>query len=197
MYTSANHLHYPNIEIFGSLWQSLSAVLALFGKEDAFHARWVSGCTPSISLDSKLGFLLFQPQYFFCSNSIFVPVPFLDFLWFQPQDLFSFNPRICLIVFPWLLLGFLYVKQPISSSFVCDAFHTTWVLVWIYFQFPSCKSRCSFQGIVFSQNLFCFGWKVIRLLFNINVFIAYQAILHTGEPTIYWEPGVKDILKVM
>ena len=148
------------------------------------HAQHFFGFKTRISFVSTSGFLLFQ--------SIFVPVPLLEFLWFQPQDLFSFNPRICLIVFPWLLLGFLGVKEPISSSFVCDVFHTTWVLVWIYFQlrFPSCNSRCSFQGIVFFQNPFCFEWKVIRLLFNINVFIAYQAILHTGEPTIYWEPGV-------
>ena len=176
--------------------------MALSRKEDAFHARWVFGCTPNISLDSKLGFLLFQPQDFFCSNSIFVPVPFLEFLWFQPQDLFSFNPRICLIVFPWLLLGFLCVKEPISSSFVCDAFHTTWVLVWIYFQlrFPSCSSLCSFQGVVFSESIL-FWVKSYQVAFQHKCFYCLSShSVHEGTNDIlkarcirHLESNVKEI----
>ena len=152
-------------------------MLALFGKEDAFHARWVLGCTPSISLDSKLGFLLFQPQDFFCSNSIFVPVPFLEFLWFQPQDLFSFNPRICLIVFPWLLLGFLCVKEPISSSFICDAFHTKWVLVWIYFQlrFSSCNFALFFWGDRFFSESILFWVKSYQVVFQHKCFYCLSS----------------------
>ena len=176
-------------------------MLALFGKEDAFHARWVSGCTPSISLDSKLGFLLFQPRDFFCSNSIFVPVPFLDFLWFQPQDLFSFNPRICLIVFPWLLLGFLCVKEPISSSFVCDVFHTTWWFGSIFnYDFLPAILVVLFRGSFFSES-FLFWVKSYQVAFQHKCFYCLSShSVHLGTNDIlrarcirHLESNVKEI----